>query len=390
MFISKRKMGIKSTYSGKKRFWFFFGIFLLLDVLFLYLFAGIRFDNNDPTGLLRFLPLDIYTIVWIFTGLIAQFLIITFGFLIKFSREPKYEIYPNYAGTEAVVYHNFDIEQLLSFIDIVAKSINEKPIEYNKIYILKNPLSKMFSFSIFNRNYIVLDLALLQIAQTQELKSYLVQNMLLISTRLSIIRMVHMQAQYLWMVILTPITFRFIRELISFFYVPDKFNLNYVVATFIVLFVLIVTAGILRPLHLKVLSFSSSKVVLLIDIIAAERWKIEGTTKRESLKITDIQLEIEEKLKKGIELINHKELIKAEYYFDESLSLIVTYKTLTQNIENLLIQFNLELVNNKFINEARECFYSKLLILQRIFTYQKFYITNSRVLQSLKFQFLEG
>ncbi|MHA1983659.1 MAG: hypothetical protein ACW967_04830 [Candidatus Hodarchaeales archaeon] len=264
----------RSAYVGKTRIWFFFVIFLFLDGLFLHFFAAIRFDERGPAGgdfPIYFLPEDIFTIAWIVVGLILQFFIIYLGFLFKFVREPKYEIFPkSESAEEEISYHYFSVEQLIAFLDSIATTLDKKPIKYHKIYVLKNPISKMFSFSIFGRKYIVLDPALLQIAQTHELRAFLVQNMMLVSTRLSLIRIVHSQAQYLWFVILLPIAFRFTREILSYLYILDKFDTNYFLATLFIVVGLIIAVIILRPIHLRVLRYSSSRVIFLIDILSAD------------------------------------------------------------------------------------------------------------------------
>ncbi|OLS25748.1 MAG: hypothetical protein HeimC3_13270 [Candidatus Heimdallarchaeota archaeon LC_3] len=261
----------RSAYVGKTRIWVFFVVFLLLNGLFLLFFAMIRFDDAQSADIpIYFLPFDIFTWGWIIIGIILQFLIIYLGFIFKFFREPKYEIYPNDKSTEKTVYHYFSIEQLIAFLDAISTTLDKKPIKYHKVYVLKNPVSKMFSFSLFRRKYLVLDPALLQIAQTQELRAFLVQNMLLVSTRLSVIRMVHSQAQYLWFVILIPIGYRFLREIFLYLIDLSRLDPNYFLATLFIFVAIIFTVIILRPIHLRVLRFSSSRVVFLTDILSAD------------------------------------------------------------------------------------------------------------------------
>ena len=259
----------RPTFKSKVIIWVIFYSFIILDILFLFIFASFRIDRQS---LIFFLPLDKYTIIWLFAGLLLQTFLVFIGFRIRFFYEPKYEIYPHDDSPPDISYHYFGRDQLLAFIDTVANSLGSTPVKYHKIFVLKDITSSTFSFNFLGRRNIVLDPALLQIAQTQELRASIVHHMMMLRTRLSLVRTVQYQSQYLWTVILLPPVYIFIREFFKMIFLPDNypFDLRYSISILFAFIALIVAVLILRPLHLAILDRASKRVIFLADLLAAD------------------------------------------------------------------------------------------------------------------------
>lgn len=222
--------------------------------------------------LISFKLFDPYTISWLVIGLVLQLFLVFFGFRIRFFYEPKYEIYPHDDSPPDISYHYFGRDQLIAFIDSVANSLGSVQVKYHKIYVLKDLTSNMFSFSFLRRRNIVLDPALLQIAQTQELRASIAHHMMMLRTRLSLIRTVQYQSQYLWTVILLPPAYIFMREFFGMIFLSEyySFDLRYVISILFAFIGIIIAVLILRPLHLAILDQASKRVTFLADLLAAD------------------------------------------------------------------------------------------------------------------------
>lgn len=243
-------------------------VFVLMDLVLLSL--SFTFSFSPPASI----AFEVTTIrmLMMLGGFFFQLVLCLVAFTVEFSLDPKHEIFPTDQTPDDVNFKYYEQETIIKMVKELTNDIHDWRGTFDKIYVLDNPMSKLFSYTLFFKRIVVLDPIMLLLASKKDLKAFIAENIYFLSRRASLVRILHYTDRYIWFPILTPPLIILVHALTGFISDPlnPLYNLQFLLHFLLVVVVLMLSSIYLRKFHLTFLGFASRASLFLADIRIAK------------------------------------------------------------------------------------------------------------------------